>query len=83
MTTSLPKNPQAALARVRELMKTVVPDARCELQDYDFRVGCGDMDTWGDIQDVRFMIRGETEEGVLHSAKVLATKLRTGGSTAG
>ncbi|PTW45062.1 hypothetical protein C8J25_108154 [Sphingomonas faeni] len=41
------------------------------------------MDTWGNIQDVQFMIRGETEEGVLHSAQVLATKLKTGGSTAG
>lgn len=83
MTKPLPIDPQAALARVRELMAKAVPDARCELRDYSFRIGCGSMDPWGNIQDVQFMIRGETEEGVAHSAYVLTTKLRTGGSTAG
>jgi hypothetical protein len=83
MTESLSRDPQAALARTRELVTSIVPSARCELQDYDFRIGCGDMDPWGNIQSVRFMIGGQTEEGVLHMARVLETKLRTGGSTAG
>lgn len=83
MSDSLPTEPAAAVARVQELVSAIVPTARCELQDYDHKIGCGDMDQWGNIQDVVFVRHGTTENDVLHLARVLETKLRTGGSTAG
>lgn len=83
MSNHLPTDPHAALSRVQELVGAVVPTARCELQDYEHKIGCGDMDQWDNIQDVVFVRRGTTENDVLHLARVLEVKLRTGGSTAG
>lgn len=83
MSDSLPNDPAAAVARVQELVSAIVPTARCELQDYDHKIGCGDMDQWGNIQDVVFVRHGTSEDKVRHFAQVLETKLRTGGSTAG
>ena len=83
MSTPIPADPHAALARIQELVSGIVPTARCELQDYDHKIGCGDMDAWKNIQDVRFVRSGQTENDILHFARVLEAKLRTGGSTAG
>jgi hypothetical protein len=83
MSPFLPSDPAAAIARVQELVSAIVPTARCELQDYEHRIGCGDMDQWGNIQDVVLVRHGTTENEILHAARVLETKLRTGGSTAG
>lgn len=82
MSIPIPADPQQALARIQEIVSGVVPTARCQLQDYDHKVGCGDMDAWNNIQDVRFVRSGQTEDSILHFARVLETKLRTGGSTA-
>ena len=83
MTDSLPVDPAAAVARVQELVSAIVPTARCELQDYEHKIGCGDMDQWGNIQEVVFVRHGTTENDVMHLARVLGVKLKTGGSTAG
>lgn len=83
MSDSLPTAPAAAVARVQELVSAIVPTARCELQDYEHKIGCGDMDQWGNIQEVVFVRHGTTENDVMHLARVLEVKLKTGGSTAG
>ena len=74
---------QAVLAGVQAIFDEFAPGARCELQDYRHKIGCGNMDQWGNIQDVRFVRAGVTEEDARHFAQVLAIKVRTGGSTAG
>ncbi len=73
----------AVLASVQTIFDEIAPGARCELQDYRHKIGCGNMDQWGNIQDVVFVRAGIDEDEVRHHASVLAIKLRTGGSTAG
>lgn len=83
MTDRIEGDEEAVLARVQAIFDELAPGARCELQDYQHKIGCGNMDQWGNIQDVRFVRSGITEQGARHQAQVLANKLRTGGSTAG
>jgi DNA-binding XRE family transcriptional regulator len=81
-TPKLPSEPRQALDRVQELVSAIVPAARCELQDYQFRIGCGAVDAKGNIQDIVFIWRGQTENDVLHLARLLEAKLQPGGSSA-
>ena len=37
--------------RMQEIVREEVSDAVCELKDYAHRIGCGTMDTWGNIQE--------------------------------
>lgn len=74
--------PAAVLARVQEIVRRAVPEAKCELQDYDHRIGCGALDPWGNIQEVRFLRRELRTIDIEHQARVLAAKVATGGSTA-
>ena len=80
--SKIERDERVALARVQEIFDAVTPGARCELQDYQHKIGCGNMDQWGNIQDVVFVRAGIDEDQVRHHASVLAIKLRTGGSTA-
>ena len=73
----------AVLDTVQAIFSRVVPGATCELQDYEHRIGCGALDQWGNVQDVKFLRRGLSQADVEHFAAVLATKVHTGGSTAG
>ena len=83
MPAKIDGDAQAILEAVQAIFNTIVPDASCELQDYEHRIGCGALDQWGNIQDVVFLRRGLDEADVVNFATVLATKVRTGGSTAG
>jgi hypothetical protein len=83
MTKLNSRSSSEALMRVQEIVSAIVPTARCELQDYEHRIGCGDVDKFDQIQDVSFVWRGMTEDEVRHAGQVLSVKLRTGGSTAG
>jgi hypothetical protein len=74
---------EEVLERVQAIFDGVVPGALCELQDYNFRIGCGAMDQWDSIKEVVFLRRGLTEEMVEHQAQVLSRKVASGGSTAG
>lgn len=76
-------NAQAALVKVQEIFERRVPGVRCELQDYEHRIGCGMIDEWGGLQEVKFLRHGLSYGDVDHLATVLATKISTGGSTAG
>ena len=71
------------LAAVQAIFDEAAPGAVCQLKDYNFRIGCGNMDNWGNIQEVVFLRSGLTTEAMLHQAASLAIKVKTGGSTAG
>lgn len=71
------------LAKVQAIFDELAPGARCELQDYQHKIGCGSLDRWDNIQEVKFVRRGVTEEHVRHHATVLKNKVASGGSTAG
>lgn len=71
------------LGRVQAIFDEVTPGARCELQDYSHKIGCGNMDQWGNIQDVVFVRAGIDDDQVRHHAAVLAIKLRTAGRRSG
>jgi hypothetical protein len=76
-------DPQVALAKASQIIGHLIPTAKCELQDYDFRIGCGDMDQWGKVQDVKVAKQDWNEDAFQHAAEVLLAKLKSGGSTAG
>jgi hypothetical protein len=67
---------------IEAIVRAEVPDARCELRDYQHRIACGTMDGWGRIQDFVLVKDEWTEEVVQQQAKRLAIMVRTGGSTA-
>lgn len=72
----------AILARVMDVMSAAVPGAVCELQDYDFRIGCGMMDRWGQLKETVMLRKGLDEETLAHHAarlKLLVEKGGTGG----
>ncbi len=83
MSDKLSGSPAEVLSRVQEVFASIVPGAVCELQDYEFRIGCGAMDRWGNLQDVKFQRNGLTEEEVRYHAQVLSRMVESGGSTAG
>ena len=83
MTENLPSDPQQALSAVQEIVRRVVPDARCELKDYQHRIGCGVLDRWDNLQEVVFLRRNLDTKSVETYANVLAAKVQTGGSSAG
>ena len=74
---------QAVLARVSAVITSAVPEAVCELQDYDFRIGCGAMDRWGKVQETVMLRAGLDDETVAHHADRLRIAVKTGGGTAG
>ncbi|WP_230770296.1 hypothetical protein [Sphingomonas sp. Leaf4] len=76
-------NEQKALQIAQEIVRKHVPTARCELQDYGHQIGCGDLDAWGNIQDVKLRRSHWNEDSFNHAGEVLKRKLATGGSTAG
>ena len=82
MSIKIEGDSKAVLDSVQAIFDSVIPDASCELQDYEHKIGCGALDRWGNIQDVVFLRRGLSEADVEHQATVLATKVQTGGSTA-
>jgi hypothetical protein len=83
MDDKITGSPEEILARVTAIVREQVPNANCELQDYGHQIGCGELDQWGNVQDVKLRRDHWNEVHVSHAAKVLATKVRTGGSTAG
>lgn len=83
MSGPIEGNPQAVLVKVQEIFEKRVRGVTCELQDYEHRIGCGALDQWGNLQDVVFLRPGLTYSQADHFATALATKVHTGGSTAG
>jgi len=83
MSENLNGTPEEVLEQVLTLVREQVPSANCELQDYGFQIGCGALDPFGTVQDVKLRRDAWNETHVKHAALVLATKVRTGGSTAG
>ncbi len=81
--TKLSGDEATILAQVQAIVRETVPEANCELQDYQHQIGCGALDQWGDVQAVKFRRQEWDDEIVRHKAKVLATLIRTGGSSAG
>lgn len=75
--------PDEVLARVQAIFDEITPGARCELQDYGHKIGCGALGRGESVEDVVFVRGGVTEEHARHHAEVLKTKLATGGSIAG
>lgn len=71
------------LERVQAIFDQIVPGAVCELQDYEFRIGCGALDRWDNIQDVVFVRKNLSDEYIRHQAQVLSRKVESGGSTGG
>jgi hypothetical protein len=63
------------LAQVQRIVEAIVPDARCELQDYEHRIGCGALDGSGKLRDVRVMRAGLTEEDARNMGQTLADRL--------
>lgn len=83
VSSKLEGDAKAVLDKVQAIFSGLVPGSSCELQDYEHRIGCGALDSWDQIQDVVFLRRDITVADVKHYATVLATKVQTGGSTAG
>jgi len=81
--TRIPGQPEDVRRTIEAMVREEVPDARCELRDYQHRIACGTMDAWGNIQDFVLVKNDWTEEVVRHHATRLAVMVRTGGSTAG
>lgn len=64
------------LSEVQQVFSRVVPGSVCELQDYEFRIGCGAMDATGTVQEVIFLRRHLTRDRVEAGALELERKLR-------
>jgi hypothetical protein len=79
----LQSSAQSDVERVQAIFDKFVPGAVCELQDYEFRIGCGALDRLENIQNVVFVRKNLSEEFIRHQAQVLSRKLESGGSTAG
>lgn len=45
------------LKMVREIVQAVVPDARCEIWDFDFRIRCGALDANDETKSISFVRR--------------------------
>lgn len=75
--------PDEVLARVQAIFDEVTPGARCQLQDYDHKIGCGADGAGENVEEVVFVRSGVTEEQARHHAEVLKRKVASGGSTAG
>lgn len=65
----------AVLAQIQRIVEGIVPGARCELQDYEHRIGCGALDGEGRLHDVRVMRAGLTEEDARNLGQMLADRL--------
>lgn len=83
MSGKIEGDPKAVLNTVQAIFSRVLPGATCELQDYEHRIGCGALDQLGNVQDVKFLRQGLSQADAEHFATVLATKVHSGGSTAG
>lgn len=66
---------EEALAKVQEIVASVVPDAHCELQDYQHPIGCGSVDQDGNVVDVVMLRRGLDAQQVQARAEELARKV--------
>jgi hypothetical protein len=75
--------PEEVLPVVQARMQPFVPGARCELQDYGFRIGCGMLDQWGNIQSVILPRDAWNTDYIDQAGKRLAALVASGGSTAG
>ena len=75
--------PEDVLKEVQTRVSAIVPGARCELRDYGFRIGCGMLDEWGNVQSVTLQRNAWSPEQADHAGKTLAQLVKSGGSTAG
>ena len=73
--------PSAALERVRALMRDIVPNAHCELEDHDYRIACAAADQFGNVHEIKIPRYEWVEEIVRHKANFLRSLIRTGRST--
>jgi len=67
-------------AKCRRSSKASCRGAKCELQDYEHRIGCGALDAVGKVRDVRSLRAGLTEEDARSLGQTLAERL-AGAST--
>lgn len=79
--TKIQGGPSAALERVQTLVRDIVPNAQCELED-DQRIGCTVADQFGNVHAIKFPRDEWVEEIVRHKARFLRSLIRTGRSTA-
>ena len=75
MSEELCGSPEEVIAEVQSIFRGVVPEAVCELQDYQFRIGCGTVDAAGQIQQVIFIRKHLTREQAKAGAFELKRKL--------
>lgn len=69
-------HPPDDLRWVTELVAEIVPDVRCELWDYDFRIRCGTVDEAGNTQEISFLRKNLSPEQVEHDAHKLKRRLK-------
>ena len=74
MSEKIEGTAEEALAKVQKIVAGIVPDAICELQDYQQRIGCGAVDRDGNVVDIVMLRRGLDVEQVNAFADDLARK---------
>jgi putative lipoic acid-binding regulatory protein len=75
MSNKIAGTAEEALSQVQTIVTRFVPEAHCELQDYQHRIGCGAPDKNGNIVDVVMIRRELDEEQVEALAQELARKV--------
>ncbi len=76
--TKIQGEPSAALGRILALVREIVPNARCELQDHDDQICCFAEDHFGNVHEIKLRRYDWVEEIVRHKAQVLRSLVRTG-----
>lgn len=51
MSDALEGSPEEVRKRVEEIVQAIVPQAKCELHDYEFRIRCGLVDVDGEKKE--------------------------------
>ncbi len=76
--TKIHGEPQVALERVQLLVRAIVPNANCELEDNDHQIACTAEDRFNNVHVVKLPHYDWVEEIVRHKALVLRALIRTG-----
>jgi|GEM_PF-2546870 len=76
--TKIHGEPSVVLERVQALVREIVPNARCELEDQDGQIGCSAEDPFHNVHVIKLQHYDWVEEIVRHKALVLRSLIRTG-----
>lgn len=76
--TKIHDEPSVVLERVQALVRQIVPNARCELEDQDQQINCAAEDPFCNVHVIRLPRYDWAEEIVRHKALVLRALIRTG-----